>query len=61
MYVSFDLLPSNSKIWIYQADRHLSNSDIELIKKESELFLNNCKKFANGEELINIVDKSNWF
>lgn len=55
MYVSFDLLPFNSKIWIYQADRHLSNSDIELIKKESELFLNNWsshdKKIESSYEI----------
>ena len=41
MYVSFNLLPPNAKVWIYQSDRNLSNIDIELIEKEVKLFLNN--------------------
>tara|TARA_X000001036_G_scaffold430970_1_gene464509 strand:+ start:71 stop:553 length:483 start_codon:yes stop_codon:yes gene_type:complete len=41
MYVSFNLLPPNAKVWIYQSDRNLSNIDIELIEREVKLFLNN--------------------
>mgnify|MGYP001334856185 CR=1 FL=1 len=41
MYVSFNLLPPNAKVWIYQSDRNLSNIDVELIEKEVKLFLNN--------------------
>ena len=50
MYVTFNLLPSNSKIWIYQADRHLNHTDIELIKKEAEVFLNNWTSHNNEIE-----------
>ena len=41
MYVSFNLLPPNAKVWIYQSDRNLSNIDVELIEKEVKVFLNN--------------------
>ena len=41
MYVSFNLLPPNAKVWIYQSDSNLSNTDVELIEKEVKFFLNN--------------------
>ena len=41
MYVSFNLLPPNAKVWIYQSDSNLSITDVELIEKEVKLFLNN--------------------
>ena len=41
MYVSFNLLPPNAKVWIYQSDTNLSITDVELIEKEVKLFLNN--------------------
>ena len=41
MYVSFNLLPSNAKVWIYQSDSNLSSNDVELIEKEVKFFLNN--------------------
>ena len=41
MYVSFNLLPPNAKVWIYQSDSNLSSKDVELIEKEVKLFLNN--------------------
>ena len=41
MYVSFNLLPLNAKVWIYQSDSNLSSKDVELIEKEVKLFLNN--------------------
>lgn len=41
MYVSFNLLPPNAKVWIYQSDSNLSSTDVELIEKEVKLFLNN--------------------
>ena len=41
MYVSFNLLPPNAKVWIYQSDTNLSNTDVELIEKEVKFFLNN--------------------
>ena len=41
MYVSFNLLPPNAKVWIYQSDTNLSITDVELIEKEVKFFLNN--------------------
>ena len=41
MYVSFNLLPPNAKVWIYQSDSNLSSKDVELIEKEVKFFLNN--------------------
>lgn len=41
MYVSFNLLPPNAKVWIYQSDSNLSITDVELIEKEVKFFLNN--------------------
>ena len=41
MYVSFNLLPPNAKVWIYQSDTNLSISNVELIDKEVKFFLNN--------------------
>ena len=41
MYISFNLLPPNSKIWVYQSDRNLSKIDVELIEKEVKVFLEN--------------------
>ena len=41
MYVSFNLLPPNAKVWIYQSDSNLSSTDVELIEKEVKFFLNN--------------------
>ena len=41
MYVSFNLLPPNAKVWIYQSDTNLSITDVELIEKEVMFFLNN--------------------
>ena len=38
MYVSFNLLPPNAKVWIYQSDTNLSITDVELIEKEVKFF-----------------------
>ncbi len=29
--------------------------------KKEALLLDNCRRFANGEPLLNVVDKANWF
>ena len=50
MYVSFNLLPPNSKVWIYQSDSNLSSTDVELIEKEVKFFLNNWSSHNKGIE-----------
>ncbi len=32
MYISFNQLPSHARIWIYQADRSLTNAEVEALK-----------------------------
>lgn len=39
MYVAFDQLPDDARIWIYQANRKLSDQEIEAISPKIETFL----------------------
>ena len=39
MIVEFDIIPKESRIWIYQSKSDFTQSDIEIIKKKSEIFL----------------------
>ena len=48
MIVEFDIIPKESRIWIYQSKSDFSQSDIEIIKK-SEFFLD--KWVAHNKEL----------
>ncbi|KOY84770.1 hypothetical protein AD998_00125 [bacterium 336/3] len=41
MYTSFENMPSNSRIWIYQADREFTKSEQEQIIDELKSFLEN--------------------
>jgi len=49
MLVDFEKLPDDSRIWIYQANRKLSDAEVEEIKKLTEDFL--VKWTAHGETL----------
>lgn len=49
MLVDFKKLPNDSRIWIYQANRKLSDEEIEKIKRETADFL--IKWTAHGETL----------
>ena len=49
MIVEFDIIPKESRIWIYQSKSDFTQSDIEIIKKKSELFLD--KWMAHNKEL----------
>ena len=40
---------------------HVAGEGPYLPERRTELFIDNCKRFANGEKLINVVDKNNWF
>jgi len=41
MYISFENMPPSSRIWIYQADRELNETEQEQISKELIAFLEN--------------------
>lgn len=49
MVTSFEKLPDNSRIWIYQANRKLSEQEVELIAIETNEFLDQWT--AHGAEL----------
>ena len=49
MLVPFENLSSDSKIWIYQSDKTLSETEVENIKKKTETFL--VEWTAHGQSL----------
>ena len=49
MITDFKKLPEDSRVWIYQSDRNLTESDIKIIENKTTLFLNNWK--AHGNDL----------
>ena len=60
MYVPFENLPEESKIWIYQSNRKFSDDEITEIEKSLEAFINNWS--AHGTSLeASVVTKYNRF
>ncbi len=49
MYVDFSLLPDNSRVWVYQADRSFSDEEVRQITEQLRLFVENWKR--HGEDL----------
>ena len=49
MYIPFENLPEESKIWIYQSSRKFSEEEIEVITKDLEHFIENWS--AHGTSL----------
>ncbi|MTI29300.1 hypothetical protein [Xanthovirga aplysinae] len=47
MYSSFNDMPSNSKVWIYQADRKLSDTERETLESNLKVFLNSWASHGN--------------
>ena len=37
------------------------NDDPQLPQRRTALLIENCRRFARGEPLLNVVDKENWF
>ncbi|MFI5164494.1 MAG: ABC transporter ATPase [Bacteroidia bacterium] len=60
-------MPPHSRVWIYQADREFSSSEVELIKKKSEDFvtqwtshnqlMNACIEIFHNRFIIVCVDE----
>ncbi len=40
---------------------HVGGEGPYLDERRREIFLDNCRRFAAGEPLRNVVDKVNWF
>ena len=58
MLVDFNTLPDESKVWIYQANRSFTDSEISEIESQLKLFIENWT--AHGSDLLagfNIVYK----
>lgn len=51
MFVDFDTLPSDSKIWIYQADRLLNDTELEALKNRFRIFSDSWE--SHGKSLRN--------
>ena len=48
MYVPFENLPEDSKIWIYQSNRKFSEEEITEIENELKTFLENWSAHGTG-------------
>ena len=49
MLVDFDVLPDESRVWIYQANRSFSDVEIKELKSELDVFIENWT--AHGKDL----------
>lgn len=49
MYMKFETLSDNSKVWIYQSNRTFREDEVELLKQKLEFFVNNWKR--HGKDL----------
>ncbi len=49
MYVDFSLMPDNSRVWVYQAEREFKKNEVERISEKLESFVSNWKR--HGEDL----------
>jgi phosphoglycerate dehydrogenase-like enzyme len=57
-------LPEGHPLWTapnFLMTPHVAASGPYLEDRRRDLLVENCKRFAEGEELVNIVDKENWF
>lgn len=50
MYVPFENLPEESKIWIYQSNRKFSDEEFAAIEKDLQVFIENWSAHGTGLE-----------
>jgi len=50
MFVEFEKMPDDARIWIYQSDRNLSNSEIDMITTKCVEFLAQWAAHGSGLE-----------
>lgn len=48
MLVDFNTLPDTSRVWVYQADKEFSSSEVDQIKQQLNTFVNNWKRHGEG-------------
>ena len=49
MFIEFDMLADSSRVWVYQADRTLNQSEVDQISEYLRNFVNNWKR--HGDDL----------
>ncbi len=49
MFINFNQLPDDSRIWVYQANRKLTDQEVDFIKERIPVFLENWT--AHGKDL----------
>ena len=57
-------LPSDHPLWSMPGviiTPHVAGRGPYLEDRRTELFVDNCRRFNNGEPLRNVVDKDHWF
>ena len=57
-------LPSRHPLWDAPGmviTPHVAAAGPYLNRRRTEVFFDNCRRFAEGRELRNVVDKANWF
>ena len=57
-------LPADHPLWKaphFLMTPHVAAAGPYLDERRLDLLIENCRRVAQGEELINIVDKTNWF
>jgi phosphoglycerate dehydrogenase-like enzyme len=57
-------LPPDHPLWTVEGvllTPHVGGEGPYLPERRAEIFLDNCRRFAAGESLRNVVDKRNWF
>lgn len=58
MYIPFDQLPAHSRVWIYQAERALTEKEIEIVNQRLTLFCEGWNTHGNGMPTsFEIIDK----
>lgn len=48
MYIPFEQLPAHSRVWIYQAERILTEKEIEIVKQRLTRFCEGWNTHGNG-------------
>lgn len=57
-------LPAGHSLWTapnFLMTPHTAAAGPYLGQRRLDLMVENCRRFAAGEELVNVVDKANWF
>lgn len=57
-------LPEGHRLWKapnFLMTPHMAAAGPYLNERRQQLLLDNCRRFCAGQDLLNVVDKNNWF